>query len=267
MKKFLIIILLLTPLILVLIPSKKQDIYLLPPKNEKPDVYVFTMISCPYCQSFKREFLPKLKQQFKGKVNFYDFVLSDQKGMQLYSSATSQCNKRGVPLLVVGNKCVNGYPGDIKYHSIQAINDTLKEKGFEAVPTPNTNKQTATNTKPTQKSNLINNGKPTIYVWLSPTCPYCKRFKSELYPQLKRMYGDKVNFYEPSNIVYPGSEEERFFKNKAKYCKGRTGVPLILAGSHCVIGYSAAKRTEIFDAIDKFLNEREIQTGKLKVYS
>lgn len=267
MKKFLIFLLLLTPIILVLIPSKKQDIYLLPPKNEKPDVYVFTMISCPYCQRFKKEFLPKLKQQFKGKVNFYDFVLSDQKGMQLYSSATSQCNKRGVPLLVVGNKCINGYPGDIKYHAIQAINDTLKEKGFEAVPTPTTNKQTATNTKPTQKSNLINNGKPTVYVFMSSKCPrcqkaYCANFKKEFYPRLQRQYYNKVNFYEPSRTVYPGTEDERFWKKAKIYCKGVIS-PLVLAGNQCVTGYDNETKTNIIRAIDKVLAE----SGNVKTYS
>lgn len=257
MKKFLTMLLLITPIVLVLalflVSSKNKDISLLPSPNGKTNVYVFTRPSCENCKKFKEEFYPKLTNQFKDDVNFYDIVLSEPKDEELYDKAAKQCKVNEVPLLVVGKHCIAGYPDNIASKSIPAISENTKDKGILLSylnKETTENKNTTANAKPKGKS------KPTVYVYLSPTCPYCKKFKQEFYPQLKKQYGNKVNFYEPSRNVRPGSEDEKFFKKARAKCN-RMAVPLILVGNQCIIGYSATTKKQIITALDKITNEEK----------
>ncbi len=244
MKRFFFLICLFLPFISFAQTTSSKN------ENSKLDVYIFNITPCPSCEQFKEEFYPELKKQFDSKVNFYDYALADFKGAQLYSKLTKGCKAQGVPVLVVGNQCIAGYPADIKDKTVSAINSALKGNGKTASPSK-------TSTNKTANKNSTKKNKPIVYVYLSPTCPYCQQFKRELYPQLKKRYGDEVNFYEPSPNVRPGSEDERFFK-KAKAKCDKIAVPLILVGNKCIIGYSGkTTKDAVITALDKFTD-----TGK-----
>lgn len=128
---FILIICVLAVMALFLIPSKKESITSLTEKISKPDVYIFTSSTCPYCRQFKKEYFPVLKKEFKDKVNFWDIVLSensDENDYRLYSTMSAQCKINGVPLVVVGNNCIGGYPHNIKGNTKAAIESVLNEK-------------------------------------------------------------------------------------------------------------------------------------------
>jgi|GEM_PF-3287707 hypothetical protein len=127
MKKILLLLILFSPFLILLLPSKQPEMLLLPSKNNKPNVYIFTSKHCPYSRRFREEFLPELKRKFAGEVNFLDLDTATAQGSSLYSKAAPQCMEQvGVPLLIAGNKCFTGYPYSIKEKSVDAINAALK---------------------------------------------------------------------------------------------------------------------------------------------
>ena len=97
-------------------------------QNGKPDVYVFTSPTCGHCIRFKKEFYPQLKAEFKDKVNFIDIDTSDGKGNLQLRDILHQygIDSSGVPCIVSGEKCLIGYPHQIKESAPQAIRDTIK---------------------------------------------------------------------------------------------------------------------------------------------
>lgn len=128
---FVVIICALAVAAVFLIPSKKESITSLTEKISKPDVYVFTSNTCPYCRQFKQEYFPVLKKEFKDKVNFWDIVLSEdssENDYRLYYTMSAQCKMNGVPLVVVGNNCMGGYPHNIKGNTKAAIESVLNEQ-------------------------------------------------------------------------------------------------------------------------------------------
>ncbi len=79
------------------------------------------------------------------------------------------------------------------------------------------------------------NGKPNIYVFTSPTCGHCLKFKKEFYPKLKKEFNDKVNFVD---IDTSDGKGNLLLKDIAEqYNLEEYGVPCIVAGEHCLIGY------------------------------
>ena len=138
MKKFLLPLLILLPLILFaqegnnpsnLNNEPKTQNTLPQSQNGKPNVYVFTSPTCGHCLQFKREFYPKLKKEFKDKVNFIEIDTSDGKGnIQLREIALKYDLERyGVPCLVAGDHCLIGYPNEIKDFSEKAIQEAIDE--------------------------------------------------------------------------------------------------------------------------------------------
>ena len=98
-------------------------------QNGKPDVYVFTSPTCGHCMHFRQEFYPKLIKEFKDEVNFIEVDTSDGKGsLQLRNLAMKYgLEHYGVPCLIVGKKCLIGYPGEIKEEAQNAIKTAIKE--------------------------------------------------------------------------------------------------------------------------------------------
>ena len=138
MKKFLLLLLVLSPLVLFAQEGNNQSNLnnefktqntLPQSKNGKPDVYVFTSPTCGHCLQFKREFYPKLKKEFKDKVNFIDIDTSDGKGnLQLRELALKyDLEYYGVPCLIAGDHCLIGYPDEIKDFAEQAIQEAIDE--------------------------------------------------------------------------------------------------------------------------------------------
>ncbi len=125
-KKFLLLIILFLPFALFAQDNKQTS---LPQgQNGKPDIYVFTSPTCGHCLHFKTEFYPKLKKEFKDKVNFIDIDTSDGKGNLLLKDIADKYNleEYGVPCLVAGEHCLIGYPGEIKSLSEAVIKETIK---------------------------------------------------------------------------------------------------------------------------------------------
>ena len=98
-------------------------------QNGKPDVYVFTSPTCGHCMHFRQEFYPKLIKEFKDEVNFIEVDTSDGKGsLQLRNLAMKYgLEHYGVPCLIVGKKCLIGYPSEIKEEAQNAIKTAIKE--------------------------------------------------------------------------------------------------------------------------------------------
>lgn len=127
MKKFFLLALLLLPFTLFANETPLQTT-LPQSKNGKPNVYVFTSPTCGHCIQFKKEFYPKLKKEFKNKVNFIDIDTSDGKGnLQLRDIAMQyNLNSYGVPCIVTGEHCLIGYPNQIGEMAQSAINETIR---------------------------------------------------------------------------------------------------------------------------------------------
>lgn len=125
-KKFL---LLLTVLILpfALFAQDKEQTSLTQTQNGKPNVYVFTSPTCGHCIQFKKEFYPQLKEEFKNKVNFIDIDTSDGEGNLKLRDIASQygLESYGVPCIVSGERCLIGYPGEIKEFARKTISETI----------------------------------------------------------------------------------------------------------------------------------------------
>lgn len=132
MKKLLLFVFLFIPFVLFAQETQpsngvKQSV-LQQTKNGKPNVYVFTSPTCGHCLKFKKEFYPKLKEEFKGKVNFIDIDTSDGKGNLMLRDVAEQYDIEGygVPCLVAGEYCLIGYPNEIKEFSEIAIKETIE---------------------------------------------------------------------------------------------------------------------------------------------
>jgi glutaredoxin 3 len=72
----------------------------------------------------------------------------------------------------------------------------------------------------------------TIKVYTNSSCPYCTRVKNFLKEH-------SVKFKEINISVYPQAAKE--LKEKT----GQTGVPVILTGSHKIIGFDESKLRRI----------------------
>ena len=136
MKKLFLFLILLLPITLFAQETKETPLTFeqkqaaLPhTDNGKPDVYVFTSPTCGHCLHFKQEFYPKLKKEFKDKVNFVDIDTSDGKGNLLLSDIAVKYDLKfyGVPCLVVGEHCLIGYPSEIKDMAKEAIQQTIEQ--------------------------------------------------------------------------------------------------------------------------------------------
>ena len=127
MKKLFLLAILLLPFTLFANETPLQTT-LPQSKNGKPNVYVFTSPTCGHCIQFKKEFYPKLKKEFKNKVNFIDIDTSDGKGnLQLRDIAQQyNLNRYGVPCIVTGEHCLIGYPNQIGEMAQSAINETIR---------------------------------------------------------------------------------------------------------------------------------------------
>ena len=72
----------------------------------------------------------------------------------------------------------------------------------------------------------------TIKVYTNSSCPYCNRVKGFL-----KEHG--IKFKEINISTYPSAAKE--LKDKT----GQTGVPVILAGSHKIVGFDEGKLRRI----------------------
>lgn len=112
------------------------------------------------------------------------------------------------------------------------------------------------------------NGKPNVYVFTSPTCGHCLRFKQEFYPKLKKEFQNKVNFVDINTA--DGEGGLKLMNMAEQYEIDRPGVPCIVAGETCLIGYpgeikefaeSAIKDMVKKNAQTKTLNEVDARTA------
>ncbi len=93
------------------------------------------------------------------------------------------------------------------------------------------------------------NGKPNVYVFTSPTCGHCIQFKKEFYPQLKEEFKNKVNFIDIDTSDGKGNLQLRDIARQ--HGLDYYGVPCIVSGEHCLIGYPG----EIKDFAQKSIEE------------
>jgi thiol-disulfide isomerase/thioredoxin len=97
--------------------------------------------------------------------------------------------------------------------------------------------------------------KPDVYVFTSPTCMHCMKFKKEHYPDLKKKYGGKVNFIDLDTSIAQNSL--KLTDLAGKY--GKTpAVPAFVAGEHFLLGYPNQIGLYAEDALEHMLaNNKE----------
>ncbi|MDR0646644.1 MAG: hypothetical protein LBG46_06860 [Elusimicrobiota bacterium] len=92
--------------------------------------------------------------------------------------------------------------------------------------------------------------KPDVYVFTSPTCVHCGKFKKEYYPKLKNKYDKKVNFLDLSTAEE--SNNLKLADLAEKYGKGAY-VPALVVGEHFLLGYPNQIGLYAEEAIEKAL--------------
>ncbi len=106
--------------------------------------------------------------------------------------------------------------------------------------------------------------KVDVYVFTSPSCIHCIKFKQEMLPLLKGQYKDEVNFVE-----YDTSEEGNNIKlgKLAEEYKADAAVPALIAGDKFIIGYPTRIGTEAVAAIEQAIkdNARPLSPGQVDV--
>ena len=75
---------------------------------------------------------------------------------------------------------------------------------------------------------------PDVYIFTSPTCIHCMKFKKELYPRLQKKFAGRVNFIELDTAVEDNSL--KLADLTGKYGKS-FGVPALAVGEYCLMGY------------------------------
>jgi thiol-disulfide isomerase/thioredoxin len=97
--------------------------------------------------------------------------------------------------------------------------------------------------------------KPDVYIFTSPTCVHCMKFKREHYPDLKNKYSGKVNFIELDASVAENSL--KLTDMAQKYGKD-PAVPALAAGEYFLLGYPNQIGLYSAEAIDHMLaNNKE----------
>lgn len=76
--------------------------------------------------------------------------------------------------------------------------------------------------------------KPDVYVFTSPSCVHCMKFKKEYYPQLKEKYQDKVNFKDMDTSIAANSIK---LSDLAKQYNSTAAVPALVVGDNFILGY------------------------------
>ncbi len=76
--------------------------------------------------------------------------------------------------------------------------------------------------------------KPDVYIFTSPSCMHCIKFKKEYYPELKKMYADKVNFIDMDTSVEANNLK---LADLAKQYDSPAAVPALVVGNHFLLGY------------------------------
>ena len=104
------------------------------------------------------------------------------------------------------------------------------------------------------------NGKPNVYVFTSRTCGHCMHFKKEFYPQLKEEYKDKVNFIDIDTSDGEGNLKLRDIA--IQYGLENYGVPCLVAGEHCLVGYPNQIGQMAENAIDEMI-VKDIKTKQI----
>ncbi|MBR4508633.1 MAG: hypothetical protein IKP23_04105 [Elusimicrobiaceae bacterium] len=107
-----------------------------------------------------------------------------------------------------------------------------------------------------QKQNV----KPDVYVFTSPTCGHCLHFKQEFYPQLREEFKDKVNFIDIDTSDGKGNLQLRDMA--AKYGFKEYGVPCLIVGDNCLMGYPGEIKMKSDKAINSAIEEK-IKTAQI----
>lgn len=97
--------------------------------------------------------------------------------------------------------------------------------------------------------------KPDVYIFTSPTCGHCIKFKKDFYPELRKKYNKKVNFMEMDT-----SKEANNLKliDLAKKYNNQPAVPALVVGDNFLLGYPEEIGLYAESAIDKALANSEI---------
>lgn len=106
--------------------------------------------------------------------------------------------------------------------------------------------------------------KVEIYIFTSPSCVHCIKFKQEMLPLLESQYKDKVNFVE-----YDTSKSGNNIKlsQLAEKYKADAAVPALIAGDKFIIGYPTRIGTEAVPTIEQAIEDsaHPLSAGKVNV--
>jgi len=95
---------------------------------------------------------------------------------------------------------------------------------------------------------------PDVYVFTSPTCVHCMKFKKEFYPQLKEKYAGKVNFI---NMDTSDAANSLKLVDLEKQYDSPPAVPAIVTGDSFILGYPEEIISKSGPAIDKAIAKNE----------
>lgn len=95
---------------------------------------------------------------------------------------------------------------------------------------------------------------PDVYIFTSPTCVHCMKFKKEYYPTLKKKYEGKVNFIDLDTSIAANSIK---LSDLAKQYDSTPAVPALVVGENFILGYPEDIDLYSEAAIDKAIANSE----------
>ncbi len=121
------------------------------------DVTLFHSPTCPHCHHAKDFLGNELVKEFNG-IEIETINLASEENIEPFKAALKKCNydKGYIPVIVVGDKCFQGYGKNMNDDIRDALTEKMKseKKNDEPTTKPSTIKERTIAIKPVQKNSM-----------------------------------------------------------------------------------------------------------------
>ena len=101
------------------------------------DAVLFTSPYCPHCRHLKQDGFPQtFKEKYKGQVHLVEYDLTQDANNVIFSQTMEayQLESAGIPMLVIGETVLQGYPSQIGPGADTAVAQALRNNETTRVP-------------------------------------------------------------------------------------------------------------------------------------
>lgn len=101
------------------------------------DAVLFTSPYCPHCRHLKQDGFPQtFKEKYKGQVRLVEYDLTQDANNVIFSQTMEayQLESAGIPMLVIGETVLQGYPSQIGPGADTAVEQALRNNETTRVP-------------------------------------------------------------------------------------------------------------------------------------